>query len=392
MGQGKTSLIGNLTASFPWLKNKALLIPSVAFVLVLSTVGVVSAVQGGVFSPSAQGTADTSLEDSDAEAAEQPAIGFACVAGTEICEEVKSILLNTDYEEVVTNWTRESLIAHLESKYGRSRIFATDVVDAVKFDWGDGSSYAGADAGDLGSDSESAGAGSSSGSGSGSASSSIPCIGSASICAFLKEIHGYGHFDEWIKEDLVSYIVRTYNVTKDKAEAVVDSTGYNWGVRGLPEIQRAAINYTADSLSFSRIGIAKRMRDEIGLDYNESLAALDALNIDWYQKARQDAERIASLGPISARYIFSILIDSDFLDDEAYKAVDGLSVDWYERADQDFLEFLQRRTPPCEFSYEQAFDYMIEERGWFEDEADFAIFTYLDIDENYNDVWLVCGP
>jgi hypothetical protein len=385
MGQGKTSLIGNLTASMPWLKNKTFFIPALASVLVVSLVGVVLAVQATNTPTADQESAEVSLEESNPEAEEQPAIGFYCVKGTVVCEEVKSILLDTDYEEVLTKWTRQSLIQHLVDTQYVSVKFATEVVDAVRFDWGDGSTYAGSATGNSGS-------GNSTGSGSGSAASSIPCAGAARICAFLKEIYGLGQFDEFIKEDLVSYIVRTYKVTEAAAEATVDSTGYIWGDRGLPELQRAAKNLTRDAETMSRIQVAEYMRDYIGLGYSESLAAIDALGINWNLKAKKVVEEFASQGPFSARYMWSVLVQQDFLAEEATYAVDSLDIDWYQQAERMVFRILSAQTPPCEFTYDGFMDVMIEDEGFFPDEAQWGILSYLEIDENYNDVWLVCGP
>ena len=370
----------NLLASMPWLKNKAFFIPALASVLVVSLVGVVLAVQATNSPAVDQDSSDISLDESNTE----EAIGFACVEGTPICDEVKSILLGSDYDDVVANWTRESLIAHIEYKYGRSRTFATEVVDAVRFDWGDGSTYAGSDTGMSGS-----GSSSGSGSGSGSASSSIPCSGSASVCAFLKEIYGLGQFDDFIKEDLVSYIVRTYRVTQASAEATVDSTGYIWGDRGLPEIERAARNLTNEASRLSRVQVAEYMRDTIGLDYSDSLVAIDALGVNWNLKAQQQAQFVANQGPLSRLALLYIVEDlSKFEADEAVFAVDSLNIDWYDQAFEMARLYLEGNSCDEFPGAQDLFDVLYDKEGFTQDQAEDAVFGHFtDFEQESETIW-----
>jgi hypothetical protein len=345
----------NLLASIPWLKNKTFLIPGVAFVLVLSTVGVVLAVQGGVFSSSAPGTADTSLEDSDAEAVEQPAIGFACVAGTEICEEVKSILLDTNYEEVLTNWTRESLIAHLEYKYGRSRGFATDVVDAIKFDWGDGSSDAG------GSDS-----GSSTQAGSGNSTSTAvgaACVRGQDICEAAKYVLiETDQGKSFTRENFIEVWMSTYKASREKVEAIVNAIGFtNWagsassggtsssGGSAAPppvvsqsglspsEVARSIIeSINAYGSAYSRLQVIDYMVSLYKINRTDATSALDALGVNWNLQAAKAAKWFSTQAWTSYRSKVGwqeILEDEErFTASEAEYAINSINLDWSAQA------------------------------------------------------------
>lgn len=366
----------NLLASMPWLKNKAFLVPALAAVLVLSTVGVVSAVQGGVFGPSDQESAEASLEESSSEEQEQPAIGFACVKGTVVCEEVKSILLDTDYEEVLRNWTRQSLIQYLVDTQYVSLNFATEVVDAVRFDWGDGSTYAG------GSETESDEV---RGSSSSTARPATTCSGGVRLCNAVKEIFGLGHFDYWVKEDLVSYLMRTYSVSKAVAEAAIKSTGYVWGGTGssasgtsslprteLPqsvsppvsvpqippvsgtqsglspsEIARSTIDsINAFGSAYSRLRVIDYMVDLYGIGRTEATSALDELGINWNLQAAKAATWFATQEWTSYRSrigFIDILTDDreKWTASQAQYAVDSLGIDWNVNASRAAVEILE---------------------------------------------------
>ena len=363
MGLGKSGLIGNLTASFPWLKNKTFLIPAVSFVLVLSTVGVVSAVQGGVFSSSGPGTADTSLEDSDAEAAEQPAIGFACVAGTVVCEDVKTILLDGDYQEVLAKWTRESLIKYLVDTHYVSVGFATDVVDAVKFEWGDGSSYAGSS--DSGSSTQ-AGSGNSTSTAVGAA-----CVRGQDICEAAKYVLiETDQGKSFTRENFIEVWMSTYKASREKVEAIVNAIGFtNWagsassggtsssGGSSAPppvvsqsglspsQVARSIIeSINAFGSAYSRLQVIDYMVSLHKINRTEATSALDALGLNWNLQAAKAAKWFSTQAWTSYRsrvgWQATLTNEERFTSSEATYAIDSLNIDWNANASRAAVNLL----------------------------------------------------
>lgn len=333
--QGATA--SNLLASMPWLTKKTFLIPALSSVLVVSLVGVVSAVQGGVFGLSNQDSAEVTLEESISE----EAIGFACVSGTEICEEVKSILLGTAYDEVVANWTRESLIAHLEYKYGRSRIFATEVVDAVKFDWGDGSSIGACVSGELACDQ----------------------------ARYVLITTDQGKI--FTRDQFVSTWMDWYGVSREQVEAIIDELGFtNWagstnaggntrsgGSSSAPsgpqtnlpnpsapaqsglspsEAARSTIeSVNAFGSAYSRLQIIDYMVSNSKFDRTVATSALDGLGVDWNLQATKAARYFTnqtSLSHLSRSNFQEMLTDKRWTASEATYGVDSLGIDWNAQA------------------------------------------------------------
>jgi hypothetical protein len=323
----------------PWLKNKTFFIPALASVLAVSVVGAVLALQA----------ANPTKVSEDA-SSDSGAIGFACVSGTPICEEVKSILLKTDYDEVVANWTRESLIAHLEYKYGRSRIFATEVVDSIKFDWGDGSSVG-------------------------------ACVSGELICDQARYVLiTTDQGKQFTREEFISTWMDWYGGTREKVEAIIDELGFtNWAGTGsakgsapsrgstnspsnqeatelppallpqapvsptaesTPDQGQTAINRASeilglwgDSYGPSRLRAIDTAVSAFSFSREEATAAVDSLNIDWYEQAYKMAGVYLSANPCDhfpgAQDMFDVLYEIElFTNDQAWSAVYGHFTDF----------------------------------------------------------------
>jgi hypothetical protein len=343
----------NLLASMPWLKNKTFLIPALASVIVVSLVGVVLAVQVTNSPPADQESAEVSLEESNPEAEEQPAIGFSCVKGTVVCEEVKSILLDTDYEEVLTKWTRQSLIQHLVDTQYVSVKFATEVVDAVKFDWGDGSTYAG------GSGSESstgASSGNSRTSGIGGACVRGKVICEAAIYVLIESDQGKG----FTRENFIEVWMSEYGATRVEVEGIISAIGFtNWARSSgttalppalLPEVpvsptagltpdqgQTATyraneiLNLWGESYGPSRLRVIDDIVRLFGFGIEESTEAVDSLNADWNTQAFKAARNLAKqagLSKFSKKGIENLLVERKFTQAEAEYAMNTLDYNW----------------------------------------------------------------
>ena len=374
----------DLLASIPWLKNKTFFIPALASVLAVSVVGAVLAVQ-------ATNSPEVSLDESSSEAVDQPAIGFACVAGTVVCEEVKDILLETDYEEVLRTWTRSSLIDYFVGRHGRSLTFVTEVVDAVRFDWGDGSTYAG------GSGSESstgASSGNSRASGIGGACVRGKVICEAAIYVLIESDQGKG----LTRENFIEIWMSAYGATRAEVEGIISAIGFtDWfesagsagSLKKRSALEEAA--YHVDNFNFSREVLIENLVGYFGHDRTEVISAIDSLNVNWNLEAKQAAENMFSQGPFSQERIRGTLRGSKFLDSEADAGVAALGIDEFSQAELMARDFLMRQTPPCDFSYDFALAYMTEKEYFEREAAVIALLGYLEIDENYNDVWLLCG-
>jgi hypothetical protein len=382
MGQGKASLIGNLTASMRWLKNKTFFIPALASVLAVSVVGAVLAVQ-------ATNSPEVSLDESSSEAVDQPAIGFACVAGTVVCEEVKDILLETDYEEVLRTWTRSSLIDYFVGRHGRSLTFVTEVVDAVRFDWGDGSTYIG----DFESDGPSASAGA--------------CVSGEPICDAARYVLvKSGQGKNFTRENFIEIWMSTYGATREKVEAIIqdirftdwassasakDSAGnpgsftldpcYSNPAEGkkLLSCAKNAAQTTVDFAFFSRRDVIEAL---VFQGYSNELAtqAVDSLNVDWNLEAKQQAQDLVRQAGSSRLWLLGFLEDQmGFLASEAAEGVDSLNLDYLEQAVRATVGFLTRN--PCDeqgvFSDNYVFDYLYEREGFDLYEADHGVNSQL---------------
>ena len=298
MGQGKTSLIGNLTASMPWLKNKTFVIPALASVLALSVVGAVLAVQ-------ATNSPEVSADESNA----SEEVGFACVSGTPICEEVKSLLLDTDYNEVLANWTRESLIAHLEYKYGRSRIFATEVIDAVKFDWGDGSTYSG---GSVAEESTRDGSGDSTSAPRSPSSAPPPVIDTpslpsgvtapqdkTSLASAVEHAKLIVQMSIISRRDLIEAM--TYlGYSNELSTQAIDSLGVNWGIEAQQQA-RHSLEYNA----FSRYLLLLHL-ETFGYLEAERVYGVDSLNIDFIEQAKREVDNVLTRQPCADMTVVGI--------------------------------------------------------------------------------------
>jgi hypothetical protein len=339
MGQGKTSLIGNLTASMPWLKNKTFLIPALASVLALSVVGAVLAVQ-------ATNSLEVSLGESSSEAVDQPAIGFACVAGTVVCEEVKDILLETDYEEVLRTWTRSSLIDYIVGRHGRSLNFVTEVVDAVRFDWGDGSTYIG----DFESDGPSASAGA--------------CVSGEPICDAARYVLvKSGQGKNFTRENFIEVWMSTYGATRAEVEGIISAIGFtdwagstNAGGSGAPsttvpppptsaqsglspsEEARSIIeSINAFGSAYSRLQIIDYMVSLRKLDRTVATSALDGLGVNWNLEATKAAGWYATRNPwtsYQSKVGWQEILEDDlrFTASEAEYAINSMNLDWNAQA------------------------------------------------------------
>jgi hypothetical protein len=340
-GPKSSGWASNLLASMPWLKNKAFLIPAIASVLVLSTVGVVSAVQGGLFSPQAQESAEVSLDDSGVEVVAEPVIGPECVEGEPVCEDVKSILVGTkNWEGGVFPWTYEELVESMMYQHNVTREFAVSVINAVEFDWGEDVTASGT-----------------SRPGSPSGSSSVGSEGSSSPSV----------------TQAPKITTETPTATSTRGSALDDA------------------KYHVDNFNFSRAELIDTLVRNFGHSQADVIAAIDSLKVNWNLEAKQAGESILRQGPFSPERIRGALRYIKFLDSEAEAGVAALGIDEYAQASLMARDFLMRQTPPCDFSYEQAFEYMTQ-REYFEDApASYGLLEYLELDEDYNDVWLVCG-
>jgi hypothetical protein len=372
----------------PWLKNKTFFIPALASVLAVSVVGAVLAVQ-------ATNSPEVSLDESSSEAVDQPAIGFSCVKGTVVCEEVKSILLDTDYEEVLTKWTRQSLIQHLVDTQYVSVKFATEVVDAVRFDWGDGSTYAG------GSGSESstgASSGNSRTSGIGGACVRGKVICEAAIYVLIESDQGKG----FTRENFIEVWMSEYGATRVEVEGIISAIGFtNWagsasaGGSGnytldpcysnpaegkkLLSCAKNAAQTTVDFAFFSRRDVIEAL---VFQGYSNELAtqAVDSLNVDWNLEAKQQAQDLVRQAGSSRLWLLGFLEDQlGFLASEAAEGVDSLNLDYLEQAVRATVGFLTRN--PCDeqgvYSYYYVFDYLYEREGFDLYEADHGVNSQL---------------
>ena len=339
MGQGKTSLIGNLTASMPWLKNKTFFIPALASVLAVSVVGAVLAVQ-------ATNSPEVSLDQSSSEAVDQPAIGFACVAGTVVCEEVKDILLETDYEEVLRTWTRSSLIDYIVGRHGRSLNFVTEVVDAVRFDWGDGSTYIG----DFESDGPSASAGA--------------CVSGEPICDAARYVLvKSGQGKNFTRENFIEAWMSTYGATRAEVEGIISAIGFtDWAVSEraggsgapsttvppTPTSAQSGLSPTEEARSiiesinafgsaYSRLQIIDYMVSLRKLDRTVATSALDGLGVNWNLEATKAAGWYATRNPwtsYQSKVGWQEILEDDlrFTASEAEYAINSMNLDWNAQA------------------------------------------------------------
>jgi hypothetical protein len=397
----------NFLASIPWRKRKAILIPSLATVLVISLVGVVLALQ-----------AANPTKVSDDASSDSEAIGFACVSGTPICEEVKSILLKTDYDEVVANWTRESLIAHLEYKYGRSRIFATEVVDSIKFDWGDGSSVG-------------------------------ACVSGELICDQARYVLiTTDQGKQFTREEFISTWMDWYGGTREKVEAIIDELGFtswsgsassggsskspstsglsipNPGVpapnvpapivgstTGLSATEKARIHidsWNSTNYANSRLVTIDYLVDLYQLSREEATTALDGLNVNWNLNAAKAARYFDAQSLWFMNYESRIgwveFLSSEFLftQSEAEYGVDSLNIDWNSQASRAAVRVLEHfdcnffveydEFGPSALIYELA-GYIVGTFDFTEDEAISGAWNQLEMEGDW--VWKPlpnCGP
>jgi hypothetical protein len=308
-----------------------------------------------------------------------------------VCEEVKDILLETDYEEVLRTWTRSSLIDYFVGRHGRSLTFVTEVVDAVRFDWGDGSTYAG------GSGSESstgASSGNSRASGIGGACVRGKVICEAAIYVLIESDQGKG----LTRENFIEIWMSAYGATRAEVEGIISAIGFtDWfesagsagSLKKRSALEEAA--YHVDNFNFSREVLIENLVGYFGHDRTEVISAIDSLNVNWNLEAKQAAENMFSQGPFSQERIRGTLRGSKFLDSEADAGVAALGIDEFSQAELMARDFLMRQTPPCDFSYDFALAYMTEKEYFEREAAVIALLGYLEIDENYNDVWLLCG-
>jgi len=321
----------NLLASFPWLKNKTFLIPALASVLAISVVGAVLALQA-TNSPSAQESVDVSQDESMAEVIAEPVIGPACAEGEPVCEHVKYLLLEANYLDGVNPWGYEELIDSIVYLFDVTSEFARAVVDAVEYDWGNDVTASG-----------DSGSGSSTGTSSSQPSAQSPIN------------------------------TESPPVATTKGSALEDA------------------RFHVDNFHFSRAELIDTLVQNFGHSRSDVIAAIDSLNVNWNLEAKQSAESIAKQGPFSPERIRGALRFLKFLDAEAEAGVAALGIDEYAQADLMARDFLRRQTPPCNFTYYQALDYMTEREYFEEDPASFALLGYLELDENNEDVWLLCG-
>jgi hypothetical protein len=268
MGQGKTSLIGNLLASMPWLKNKTFLIPALASVLVVSLVGVVLAVQGSNTARSDEEIVEVPQAEPELEIAAEPAIGAACVEGEPVCEFVKVHLLSD------SGWTwvgfYEQFIDYVVEVNSISRAAAEDVVAAVEFDWCAESTRSGSSSpGNICGETSP---------GSGSAGPAAPDLDSA-----VEYVKFYVEDFSASRIDLIERLVQDNRFTRDEIIAAIDLLDVDWNREALQKAQ----DFAAQG-PFSR----KRLYGaliSVNFEPSEAFSGVDALGIDWYEQAERAA-------------------------------------------------------------------------------------------------------
>jgi hypothetical protein len=393
-------------------------------------------VVGAVLAVQATNSPEVSLDESSSEAVDQPAIGFACVAGTVVCEEVKDILLETDYEEVLRTWTRSSLIDYFVGRHGRSLTFVTEVVDAVRFDWGDGSTYIG----DFESDGASASAGAcvsgepicdaaryvlvKSGQGKnftrenfievwmstyGASREQVEAIVSAigftdwkkgrpTLTEFVKAVMSAPDFN-WEREPFITYLMNSYNESRANVITAIDADGYDWvgtaAARRTAYLELVARN-GIESIPRSRTKLINFLVEFVSATQAEAVKAVDSLGVDWNLQARKVllnlSSQILEQTGISRNWFIYNLVEGDlFNESEAVKAVDALGLDYYEQAVRATISILSINRCDAQgvIGSEWVYDQLLS-RGFEQDEADFGIDSQIGYDDN--GWWWIIDP
>ena len=250
----------NLLASFPWLKNKTFLIPALASVLVVSLVGVVLAVQGSNTARSDEGIVEVPLEEPELEIVAEPVIGAACVEGEPVCEFVKVHLLSEYWEDYV-RLGYDGFVDYILEVHDVSRDFAEEVLNAVEFNWGNGSTASG-----------------SSSPGSGSAVPTDPNLDSA-----VEYVKFYVDDFSFSKVDLIDILMQSNRFTRDEIIAAIDALNVDWNQEALQKAE----DFAAQG-PFSRERLYWALLD-VNFEPPQALAGVDALGIDWYAQAERAA-------------------------------------------------------------------------------------------------------
>lgn len=294
------------------------------------------------------------------------AVGPNCVSGERVCEFVKDALLNWKSKAscpVRCHWTRyEEFVQHVMAEQNVTRDFATSIVDAVEYEWEEGSTEGSERSEVLRSDltdsrdqldqSDNTGAvGSASSSNSDSSIDSIQDSNSESI---LGDAESTGLCRESKPEDLV------------------------W-----------LASYHVDDFHFSRVELIEIVQVYCEVSLAEAQTVVDSLNVDWVQEANQSAQAMAMQGPFSAERLRGALRYLGFTDGEAEAGVDNLNIDWYQQAGRKALAILLVQEPPCLFPPKSLIDMLIQDFMFELDEAIYGVSLY---DDAENDLWRVCGP
>jgi hypothetical protein len=414
----------NLLASFPWLKNKTFLIPALASVLVVSLVGVVLAVQGSNTARSDEGIVEVPLAEPELEIVAEPVIGAACVEGEPVCEFVKVHLLSEYWEDYV-RLGYDGFVDYILEVHDVSRDFAEEVLNAVEFNWGNGST---ASEGGSGSESSTgASSGDSRTSGIGGACVRGKVICEAAIYVLIESDQG----KSFTRENFIEVWMSEYGATRVEVEGIISAIGFtNWagsasssgsGAPGanLPtpeassqsglspsENARSLIeSINAVGSAYSRLQIIDYMVSLEKIDRVIATSALDGLGVNWNLQATKAAGYFAnqtSLSHLSRVNFQEMLKDQRFTASEAIYGVDSLGINWNAQASRAGKKMLE--SFPCtafvvqsEFGPSADIDelasYIMGTWKFTEDEAYSGAFDQLETEGDW--VWKVfpnCVP
>jgi hypothetical protein len=295
--------------------------------------------------------------------------------------------LEADYSDGVNPWSYDQLIEYLEYQYGLSYQEAKAVVDAVEYDWGNSEQASGTTREPSGS----------SGSGTSSSGSTVgsACVSGERVCEAAKWILiTSGQGVNFTREGLIQLLMGQYGATRAKAEAIIDAIGFtNWAGQQQSRDLVEFAKYHVDNFYFSRLALIEAFVNTFGEDRSASIAAIDSLNVNWSQEAKQQAESILNQRPVSFSVLIYLLVDElKFLESEARAAEIELGVNWYEQAEKMARLILRQQSPPCNFSYDSMIDVLVNDEYFVEDQAHYGLYDFVTFDENENPTWLVCGP
>lgn len=263
--------------------------------------------------------------------------------------------------------------------------------------------------------------------------SAATCTGGESLCTAVNEIYSLGQFDDWIREELVEYLMNSYGASKATVEAALDSTGYDWTKSsggassatplpssgtalpppvipqtGLSPAEAAGyfIQFQGSSYGVSRLELIDGLVESWGFSRAETIAGVDSINIDWNQQALQSAKFFTPqsfFADHSKTMVIDFMInDRRFTSSEATYAVNSLSINWNEnasRAARWILEYFPcdefvEKTPSGESALvSELASYVVGTFKFTEDEAYSGAFDQLETSGDWT--WKIfpnCNP